>query len=81
VVVEVTDKIAAGTVSYPHGWGHDGGWRKANEVPSANINTILTADVGAKDRLSGASHLDGVPVAMRRVIHTGSGEYVHSAQS
>lgn len=55
VRVEVTDKIAQGVVSYPHGWSHSGG---------ANINLLMTADAAAKDALSGASHLDGVSVVM-----------------
>jgi formate dehydrogenase len=67
VHVEVTDKIAVGVVSYPHGWGHNGGWRKANGMPGVNINTVLSADPTAKDALSGASHLDGVSVRLRRV--------------
>jgi formate dehydrogenase len=64
VLVDVTDKIAPGVVSYPHGWGHSGGWQIANEAGGANVNLLLTAGPGVKDRLSGASHLDGVPVAM-----------------
>lgn len=67
VLVDVTDKIAPGVVSYPHGWGHSGGWHIANEAGGANINLLLTADPGVKDGLSGASHLDGVPVAMEVV--------------
>lgn len=68
VTVEVTDKVSRGVVSYPHGWGHHGGWRRANSRGGANINTLLTTDPAAKDNLSGASHLDGVPVAIKRVV-------------
>jgi formate dehydrogenase len=64
VRVEVTDKVAPGVVSYPHGWGHAGGWQAANDAGGANINLLFTADPASKDALSGASHLDGVPVAM-----------------
>lgn len=74
VTVEVTDKITPGVLSYPHGYGHRGGWRSANELGGANINAVLSADSAVKDELSGASHLDGVPVEMRRVtdMHSGS---------
>lgn len=68
VTVEVTDKISRGVVSYPHGWGHHGGWHKANSRGGANINALLTTDLTAKDVLSGSSHLDGVAVTMKRVI-------------
>jgi anaerobic selenocysteine-containing dehydrogenase len=67
VTVEVTDKITPGVVSYPHGYGHRGGWRTANEVGGVNINALLSSDVAVKDALSGASHLDGVPVEIRGV--------------
>ena len=65
VRVEVTDTISPGVVSYPHGWGHHGGWQTANKRGGANINTLMTADPTAKDTLSGSSHLDGVPVSIR----------------
>jgi formate dehydrogenase len=67
VTAEVTDKITPGVVSYPHGYGHRGGWRSANELGGVNINAVLSADPAVKDELSGASHLDGVPVEMHRV--------------
>lgn len=67
VTVEVTDKISAGVVSYPHAYGHRGGWKNANQLVGVNINTLLSSASAVKDRLSGASHLDGVPVEMRAV--------------
>lgn len=74
VPVEVTDKIAVGVVSYPHGYGHRGGWRAANDLGGVNINTLLSAAPSVKDALSGVSHLDGVPVAIRRPPAPGLGE-------
>jgi len=67
VTVDVTDKISAGVVSYPHAYGHRGGWKNANQLVGVNINTLLSSASAVKDRLSGASHLDGVPVEMRAV--------------
>lgn len=67
LTAEVTDKVSAGVVSYPHGYGHSGGWRRASAMRAANINVLMTSDVSVKDTLSGASHLDGVPVEMQRV--------------
>jgi formate dehydrogenase len=64
VTVEITTRIVRGAVSYPHGWGHAGGWKTANRHAGANINRILPAGVESKDPLSGASFLDGVPVAV-----------------
>jgi formate dehydrogenase len=42
VLVEVTDKISVGTVSYPHGSGHEGGWHKANQVLSRTSTRFST---------------------------------------
>jgi formate dehydrogenase len=65
VLVHVTEDIAPGVVSYPHGWGHDGGWKAANALGGANVNRLASASLAAKDALSGASHLDGIPVVVR----------------
>jgi len=74
VIVEVTDRIVRGTVSYPHGWGHAGGWRTANSHGGVNINRILSSGAIAGDSLSGASFLDGVPVAVEPVTGAGAGD-------
>jgi formate dehydrogenase len=62
VPVEVSDAVAQGTLNYPHGRGHRGGWRRANFGGGANVNLLASASAAAKDPLSGASHLDGFAV-------------------
>jgi formate dehydrogenase len=62
IQAEVTDDIHEGTVSYPHGWGHEGGWSTAIGHGGVNINKIVPNDLASKDPLSGMSFLDGVPV-------------------
>lgn len=60
--VKVTDTIAVGTVSLPHGWGHNmDGVRGdvARATPGANSN-ILTGEV--IDPLSGNARLNAIPV-------------------
>ncbi|MGQ4618944.1 molybdopterin-dependent oxidoreductase [Nocardia sp. R7R-8] len=64
VIVTVTDTVRPGTVSYPHGWGHSGRWSNAVAHGGININTLIPNDHAAKDRLSGMSFLDGVPVTV-----------------
>ena len=66
VLVEVTDTMHPGTVSYPHGWGHRGGWTTAIEHGGVNINLIVPNDLATKDPLSGMSLLDGVPVRITK---------------
>ena len=44
VPVTVTDEMTPGTVALPHGWGHRGGWRLANEHAGANVNLLTSSD-------------------------------------
>jgi anaerobic selenocysteine-containing dehydrogenase len=63
--VEVTDDIAPGVVSIPHGWGHDLPGTQltvAREVAGTNVNR-LTDDLPL-DPLSGTAVLNGVPVTL-----------------
>jgi anaerobic selenocysteine-containing dehydrogenase len=68
VVVALSDEMAPGVVSLPHGWGHDQpGTRMAiaGARPGANINAIL--DEQHRDPLSGNAVLSGVPITMQRI--------------
>jgi anaerobic selenocysteine-containing dehydrogenase len=61
--VEITDGIAPGVVSLPHGWGHDEPGTLlsvAARRPGANSN-VLTDEL-ALDPLSGTAVLNGIPV-------------------
>lgn len=63
-VAEVTDDVVQGSVSYPHGWGHNGGWRRANGLAGVNINLLASDDPADWEQVSGVCLLDGVPVAV-----------------
>jgi anaerobic selenocysteine-containing dehydrogenase len=66
--VEITDGIAQGVVSRPHGWGHDEPGTQlavAAQRPGSNSN-ILTDEL-ALDPLSGTAVLNGIPVEVERV--------------
>ena len=66
--VEVTDRVMAGVVSLPHGWGHDApGMRLgvAAERPGVNANAL--GDEQLVDALSGNAVLNGIPVAVAPV--------------
>jgi anaerobic selenocysteine-containing dehydrogenase len=66
--VELSERIMPGVVSLPHGWGHDlPGVRLgvASRRPGVNANRLLAA--GEVDSPSGASVLNGVPVAVEAV--------------
>ena len=62
---ELTSDMAPGSVAYPHGWGHQGGWQRANALPGENVNLIApdTPDMG--EAISGMSYLEGFDVEVR----------------
>jgi anaerobic selenocysteine-containing dehydrogenase len=63
VEVEVTDDIAEGVVSMPHGWGHDQpGTRLTVARDHAGVNVNLLTDDLRIDPLSGTAVLNGVRV-------------------
>jgi anaerobic selenocysteine-containing dehydrogenase len=64
VAVKITDEMTPGTVALPHGWGHRGGWRLANEHAGANVNLLSSSDPDDLERLAGMAHLNGIPVRM-----------------
>jgi anaerobic selenocysteine-containing dehydrogenase len=65
VIAQVSNAVVKGAVCYPHGWGHDGGWRRANQKPGANINLLLGHGPDAVEKVSGTTFIDGVPVEIR----------------
>ena len=67
VPVKVTDEMMPGTVALPHGWGHRGGWRLANEHAGANVNLLTSSDPDDLERLAGMAHLNGIPVRVEPV--------------
>ena len=67
VPLEVSDEIAPGVVSLPHGWGHglDGvELRVARERGGASINDVT--DEARIDALSGNAAFSGTPVTVER---------------
>jgi hypothetical protein len=67
VGVKVTDEMTPGTVALPHGWGHRGGWRLANEHPGVNVNLLASSEPEDLERLAGMAFLNGIPVRLEPV--------------
>lgn len=63
--VEITDDVSPGTVVIPHGWGHNGGWQRANRAGGASSNIIASAEPGDIEPLAGMSVLNAIPVRIR----------------
>jgi len=63
VPVEVTDEMALGVVSLPHGWGHDkSGTRLSVAREHAGVNTNVLAPGHLVDVPSGNAVVNGIPV-------------------
>ncbi len=65
VIAKISDAVVKGAICYPHGWGHDGGWRHANQKAGANINLLLGHGPDVVEKVSGTTFIDGVPVDIR----------------
>ena len=68
VVAELTDSVAKGSVCYPHGFGHDGGWKSANRIPGTNVNQLASSNPQDWEQVSGSCFLDGIPVAIEAIV-------------
>jgi formate dehydrogenase len=62
--VEVTDDMFPGNVALAHGWGHSGGWQRANARDGSNSNLLSGPYPGCVEPLSGMSVLNGIPVTV-----------------
>ena len=67
VPAELTGDIIPGSVCYPHGWGHAGGWQRANTLGGANVNLLASDDPADWEQVSGMCMLDGIPVHIEPV--------------
>ena len=63
---KLTDAMNPGNLALPHGWGHRGGWRHANDRGGVNANIIASDNPGDMDKISGIATLNGIPVQVSR---------------
>jgi formate dehydrogenase len=61
------DELMPGTVSVPHGWGHQHarGLAVASRLAGANVNLLASDGPDSVEPLSGMAHLSGIPVTLR----------------
>lgn len=64
VPVKIDNDMMVGTVSVPHGWGHQQakGLSVANKTVGANVNVIIPDGPDSIEPASGMSHMNGVLV-------------------
>jgi anaerobic selenocysteine-containing dehydrogenase len=63
----VTLEMNPGTIAVPHGWGHHGGWQRANAAGGACSNLLVSTATEDVEPLAGMSILNGIPVRLTRV--------------
>ncbi len=73
IPVQITDAIMPGVVSIPHGWGHTLPATKMRiATEHSGVNTNVLTDEGEMDPLSGNPVLNGIPVAVEKVVNNGT---------
>jgi formate dehydrogenase len=68
---KVTDEVTPGTIAIPHGWGHQGQWRRATAAGGANVNVLASSEPDQLERLAGMAFLNGIPVRLEAVARAG----------
>jgi len=65
--VKWLEELMPGTVSVPHGWGHQDarGLSVASSLAGANVNILASDGADSVEPLSGMSHLSGIPVRVQ----------------
>nr|WSX51382.1 molybdopterin-dependent oxidoreductase [Streptomyces sp. NBC_00974] len=74
VPVEPTDRLRAGVVSLPYGWGHGrGGSRLSHAATQPGVSMNAVTDSSVVDPLSGTAVFNGVPVRVEKVAGAAPG--------
>jgi anaerobic selenocysteine-containing dehydrogenase len=68
VPVTLTDEMIRGTVALPHGWGHSGGWQRANAAGGATSNFLASNRPADVEALSGSTVLNGIAVRIEPAV-------------
>lgn len=64
---KISDEIKVGHIAVPHGWGHRGGWSRANAKAGVNTNLVANVALSEIEPLSATSVVNGIPVSIRPV--------------
>lgn len=66
--VKLLDTLLPGTISVPHGWGHQSakGLGVASKLSGANVNLLAADGPDHIEPVSGMAHLSGIPVRVEK---------------
>ncbi|UZW58301.1 molybdopterin-dependent oxidoreductase (plasmid) [Sphingobium sp. JS3065] len=59
---KLTADVGRGTIVIPHGWGHQGGWKRANAAGGANVNILASGLREDVEPRAGMSVLTAIPI-------------------
>lgn len=63
---DISPDLVPGTACYPHGWGHRGGWGRANSTDGANMNLLLGVGPDWTEPSTGMSLIDCLDVDVEK---------------
>ncbi len=66
--VEISDDVTPGQICVPHGWGHSGGWKRANAAGGANANILASGARENLEPIAGMSVFNGIPVSISPIV-------------
>lgn len=61
----ISDEMMPGSLALPHGWGHEGGWKRAVAVGGAGYNQLTSNCADSADLPSGNATVNGISVRIR----------------
>lgn len=64
VAVNLTSDMKPGNIALAHGWGHNGGWQRANKGGGVYTNILTSDRPEDHEKLSATSLLNGVPIRL-----------------
>ena len=59
---KLSDAMMPGNVALPHGWGHQGGWQRANASGGVNSNILASSDPADTEKITAMSVFNGIPI-------------------
>ena len=64
VPARITDDMTPGNIALPHGWGHSGGWQRANQTQGVCSNALAGGRPEFAEAVVGMSVFNGIPVTI-----------------
>ena len=67
VEISTTEDMMVGTIAVPYGWGHHGGWQRANRAGGPWSNLLASGQTDDLEPLASMTVLSGIQIRLERV--------------